>query len=162
MNKKQFNQVKGSRQVVEYRRFIRHPLCLPLSFKVLKEGDTKNEKDIHSQTINVSLGGLLFPSKCSVDNGSRISISMPFEGKVFHIRAKVVRCVKSSQKNLYEIAVTFSRPQEAFKVKMIEQIYLIAEYRDLLSLQLGKQISMEEASRKWIKRFSARFSKLYW
>ena len=104
----------------------------------------------------------MFPSKHSVDAGSRIIINMPFESKVFNIRAKVVRCVKKTEKKLYDIAVTFSRPQEAFKVKMIEQIYLIAEYRDLLTLQLGKEVSLEEASHRWIKRFSARFSRLYW
>ncbi len=148
--------------MIEYRRFIRHPLCLPLTFKILKEADKKEGKEILSKTINVSLGGLLFPSKTSVDVGARILIQMPLESKMFHVRAKVVRCVKEAGKNLYDIAVTFSRPQEAFKVKMIEQIYLIAEYRDVLSLESGKDVSLEEASRKWIKRFSERFSRLYW
>ena len=155
------NSKSGGPQVVEYRRFIRHPLCLPLAFKVIKTA-TKNNEAQQSQTINISLGGLLFPSKHSVEVGAKILIQMPFENKVFHIKAKVVRCIKTSQKKLYDIAVTFWRPQEAFKAKMIEQIYLIAEYRDLLSLQLGKEVSLEEASRKWIKRFSARFSRLYW
>jgi hypothetical protein len=45
---------------------------------------------------------------------------------------------------------------------MIEQIYLIAGYRDMLTLQSGKEVSLEEASRKWIKRYSARFKRLYW
>jgi hypothetical protein len=145
-------------QMIECRKFIRHPICFPLSFKVIKTGS----KEVHSKTVNVSLGGLLFSAKQSVDVGARIIINMPFENKVFNIRAKVVRCSKSDQAKLYDIAVSFSSPQEAFKVKMIEQIYLIAEYRDLLSLQLGKDVSMEEASRKWIKRYSARFSRLYW
>lgn len=150
-------------QTVEYRRFIRHPLCLPLSFKVVKTaGAKKNEDDERTKTINVSLGGLLFPSKKNVDAGAAIVINMPFESKVFNIRGKVVRCAKSAETKLFEIAVSFSRPQEAFKVKMIEQIYLIAEYRDLLRVQTGKDVSLEEASRKWIKRYSARFSRLYW
>src|SRR3569623_530942 len=118
-------------QMIEYRRFIRHSLCFPLSFKILKKGSQERTK-----TINVSLGGLLFPAKQAVDAGSRILINMPFENKVFNIRAQVVRCTKSAK--LYEVAVSFSSPQEAFKAKMIEQIYLIAEYRDLLTLQQGK------------------------
>lgn len=108
------------------------------------------------------MGGLLFPAKNAVEIGTRVVVNMPFETKVFNVRAKVVRCDKNPQTKLFDIAVSFSSPQEAFKVKMIEQIYLIAEYRDLLSLQLGKEVSMEEASRKWIKRYSARFSRLYW
>jgi c-di-GMP-binding flagellar brake protein YcgR len=150
-------------QTIEYRRFIRHPLCLPLSFTVVKPGRKKTEDDSErSKTINVSLGGLLFPSKKAVAEGSGIVIKMPFESKVFNIRANVVRCVKRAETKLYDIAVSFSRPQEAFKVKMIEQIYLIAEYRDLLRVQTGKEVTLEEASLKWIKRYSARFSRLYW
>ncbi len=153
---------KENMQVIEYRRFIRHPLCMPLSYKVVISGGGRNNKSIRSQTINVSLGGLLFASKHSVKPESIIVIKMPFENKVFNIRAKVVRCTQSFQTKLYDIAVSFLRIQEAFKVKMIEQMYFIAEYRDLLSLQSDKEVSLEEASCKWIKRYSARFRKLYW
>jgi hypothetical protein len=146
-------------QVIEYRRFIRHPLCFPLSYKIIK---SSKQDQPRTKTINISLGGLLFPTKEVVEVGAGIIIKMPFESKVFNIRAKVVRCVKSNQAKTYEVAVSFTSPKEAFKVKMIEQIYLIAEYRDLLSLQLGRDVSMEEASQKWIKRYSARFSRLYW
>ena len=149
-------------QVVEYRHFIRHPICLPLFFKVLEPGKKKNQEDTPSQTINISLGGLLFPSKHSVNIEAKIMIKMPFENKVFNVKAKVVRCLRNPQTKLYDIAACFLRTQEAFKAKMIEQMYLIAEYRDLLSLQTGKEISLEDASRKWIKRYSARFSRLYW
>ena len=149
-------------QIVEYRRFIRHPLCLPLSYKVIEKNLKKNTDDIRSQTINISLGGLLFPSKHPVDPKSKIEIKMPFENKVFNIKAQVVRCVRNSDTKLYDIAVNFLRMQEAFKAKMIEQIYLIAGYRDMLSLQLGKEVSLEEASRRWIKKYSERFKRLYW
>ncbi len=87
---------------------------------------------------------------------------MPFEDKLFNVQAKVVRCVQNAETQLYDIAVSFFRLREAFKVKMIEQIYLISEYRDLLVLQTGKEISLEEASHKWVKRYSNRFKKLYW
>jgi len=149
-------------QIIEYRRFIRHPLCLPLSFKVIEKNLKKDRKNIRSRTTNVSLGGLLFPSKRPVNPKSRIEIKMPFENKVFHIKAQVVRCVHNTDTKFYDIAVSFLRMQEAFKAKMIEQIYLIAGYRDLLSLQSGKEVSLEEASRRWIKRYSERFKRLYW
>ena len=149
-------------QVVEYRHFIRHPLCLPLSYKVIEKSLKKDQEDIRSQTSNVSLGGLLFPSKNPVGPESRIVIKMPFENKVFNIRAQVVRCSQNSETKLYDIAVSFLRAQEAFKAKMIEQIYLIAGYRDMLRLQSGKEVPLEEASRKWIKRYSERFKRLYW
>ncbi|MBF0490335.1 MAG: PilZ domain-containing protein [Candidatus Omnitrophica bacterium] len=149
-------------QTIEHRRFIRHPLRLPLAFVIIKSADKMDQQEMRSETINVSLGGLLFPSEKSVLPESIILIKMPIENKVFNVRAKVVRCVKIPKKKLYDIAVRFSRPQEAFKVKMIEQISLIAQYRESVIKQSGKDISMEEASRQWIQKYSERFSRLYW
>ena len=90
-------------QMVEYRHFIRHPLCLPLSYKVVEKSlrKDKDQEDIRSETSNISLGGLLFPSKHPVDPESRIVIKMPFENKVFNVRAQVVRCVQNSETKLY-------------------------------------------------------------
>ncbi|MFA6379226.1 MAG: hypothetical protein WCX16_05560 [Candidatus Omnitrophota bacterium] len=45
---------------------------------------------------------------------------------------------------------------------MVDQIYLISEYRDLLTLQLGREVSLDEASCEWIKKHSKRFKRLYW
>jgi hypothetical protein len=150
-------------QVVENRKFIRHPLCMPLTYKALGESKEDDGKGTGpARTINVSLGGLLFSSGNMVKPGTRIVISMPFEDKVFKVKALVLRCTKNEETRLFDVAVSFQRVQEAFKVKMVEQIYLIAEFRDLLALQSGKEVSLEEASRKWIKRYSARFKKLYW
>ena len=149
-------------QVIECRNFIRHPMCLPLSYRVIEKTPKKDQNGTRSQTINVSLGGLLFPSKHPVDVQSRIEIKMPFEGKVFNVRALVVRCTRNLETSAYDVAVSFLKIQEAFKVKMIEQIYLIAGYRDMLSLESGEEISLEEASRKWIERYSERFKRLYW
>jgi c-di-GMP-binding flagellar brake protein YcgR len=149
-------------QLIENRKFIRHPLCMPLAYKVLGVGKKDDKEAALAQTLNVSLGGLLFSSKNMVKAGTRIVINMPFEDKMFKVKALVVRCTKNVETAFFDIAVSFQRIQEAFKVKMIEQIYLIAEFRDLLSLQSGKQVSLEVASKKWIKRYSARFKKLYW
>jgi len=148
--------------VEEKRRFIRHPLCFPLSYKVVDKGTRGSKKEERSNTLNVSMGGLLFAAKRSVEAGSTIIVKMPFENKVFNIRAKVVHCDKSPETKLNNIGVRFYRANDAFKVKLVEQIYLISEYRDLKSMQLGRQVSLEEASREWIKRYSERFKRMYW
>jgi hypothetical protein len=69
---------------------------------------------------------------------------------------------KDEEARLYNIGVSFYRFSDAFKVKLIEQIYLIDEYRILRSVQLGHDISLKEASEEWIKRYSKRFARLYW
>jgi len=148
--------------IIERRRFIRHPISLPLAYRIIKSKVSLACEDMLAETKNISVGGLSFPAKKPVKADSMIAISMPFEDKVFNIKARVVRCDNNPETKLYDIAVNFFRLHEAFKVKMIEQIYLIAEYRDLLILQSGKDVSLEEASRRWVKRFSKRFKRLYW
>jgi len=150
------------KKLVERRHFIRHPLTLPLIYSVIKPEIRESSQDKRVKTNNISIGGLSFPTKHPVEVNSIILIKMPFENKIFNVQAKVVRCENNPETKFYDIAVKFLRLHEAFKVKMIEQIYLIAEYRDLLILQTGKEISLEEASRKWIRRYSKRFRRLYW
>ncbi|MFQ5953077.1 MAG: PilZ domain-containing protein [Candidatus Omnitrophota bacterium] len=140
----------------ERRRFIRHLLVNPLEFQVYDEEPERTE------TINVSEGGLLFTSKEDVAPGTHIKIQMPLYEKVFKIKARVVHCNKDAASGLYRIGVSFLTYSDAFKVKLIEQIYLIEEYRVLRSLQLGREISLQEASREWIKRYSETFERLYW
>ncbi len=140
----------------EKRRFIRHLLVNPLEFQVAEEEPERTE------TVNVSEGGLMFMSKKDVPAETPIKIQMPLYDKVFQIKAIVVHSTKDETAGLYKIGVKFESFADAFKVKLIEQIYLIEEYRILRSLQLGKELSLQEASKEWIKRYSKRFEKLYW
>lgn len=146
----------------ERRRFIRHPLSIPISYKVVKKTQNTVVKGIPAVTANVSMGGLLFSTKKPVKVGSLITIKLPFRDKVFNVQSKVVRCAKNTGTKLYDIGSSFYRFTDAFKTKLVEQIYLIAEYRDLRSIQLGKEISLEEASKEWIERYAERFKRLYW
>ena len=142
----------------ERRRFLRHPMCFPLRYNVLKRGSP----EVKSSTINVGRGGLMFSSKESTKIGAIILLKIPFESKVFKVRARVVHCDFNKETNLYDVGVCFNRYSDAFKVKLVEQMYLISEYRDLRSLQLGREITMQEASTEWISRYSERFKRLYW
>ena len=149
----------------EKRQFIRHSICFPLAYKVIENETTSpagSGRGKSSESINISAGGLLFSAKRPVKAGSEIQIKIPFQDKVFSVQAKAVHCRKDSETKLYNIGARFSKLNAAFKVKLIEQLYLISGYRDLRSIQLGKDMSLEDASREWIKRYSARFRRLYW
>lgn len=145
----------------ENRHFIRHSLCFPLTYKVEGSGQKGGREGV-SQTINVSAGGLLFAALKPVESGRFISIKIPFQDKIFNVQARAVHCRKDPETKLYNIGARFCRLNAAFKVKLIEQLYLISEYRDLRSLQLGREVSLEDASREWIKRYSDRFQRMYW
>ena len=141
----------------EKRRFIRHLLVNPLEFQITKEEDPRK-----SETVDVSEGGLMFMSRTDVAPQTIIQIQMPVYDKVFKIKAKVIHSAKDVAAGLFKIGVSFETYADAFKVKLIEQIYLIEEYRVLRSLQEGRDVSLREASQEWIKRYSERFKKLYW
>ena len=146
----------------ERRKFFRHPMCFPLKYRVVNKGLISRFKEEAVSTKNINQGGLLFCSKNPTEVGAIISIKIPFQAKIFNVKAKVVHCTPLKNSDLFDVGVSFLRHNEAFKVKLIEQLYLISEYRDLTSVQLGREISLEEASREWIKRYSKRFARLYW
>ena len=104
----------------------------------------------------------MFSAKDPSEVNAVILLKIPFENKVFKARARVVHCEFNTETNLYNIGVCFDRYNDAFKVKLVEQMYLISEYRDLRSLQLGREMSLQEASSEWIARYSKRFERLYW
>ncbi|MDD5634170.1 MAG: PilZ domain-containing protein [Candidatus Omnitrophica bacterium] len=141
----------------ERRHFLRHLLVYPLEFQV-----SEDEAFERTETINVSEGGLMFLSKRDVAAGTVIKLNIPLYEKVFNIKGKVVHTIQDAASGLYNVGISFINYADAFKVKLIEQIYLIEEYRTLRSLQIGKEMSLSEASREWIKRYSERFEKLYW
>ena len=146
------------------RKFIRHPLTFPLRYNILTKtkGVLPGKREAKSTTINISVGGLLFSSRQALDKGILIDLKMPFGDKVFKVKARVVHCVKNLDTKFFSVGVSFHRLRDAFKVKLIEQLYLISEYRDLRSVQLGREVTLEEASKDWIRRYSERFRRLYW
>jgi c-di-GMP-binding flagellar brake protein YcgR len=145
-------------QMEERRRFVRHPICYPL--EVTYASKKAAEK---GTTINISQGGLLFLSKRKLKCGKIIVLKLPLQDKLFKVRARIVH-VNPDKENpkLYNVGVSFYRYSDAFKVKLIEQVYLIDDYRILRSIQLGREVSFREASEEWIRRYSKRFSRLFW
>lgn len=142
----------------ERRRFIRHPICYPLEFEYASSKIRER-----SETINVSKGGLLFTSKHKLRTGRVIILKIPLKDKIFKIKAKVVHVTLDEENpKLFDVGVSFYRFADAFKVKLIEQIYLIDEYRSLRAVQLGREVTFRDASEEWIRRYSKRFAKLYW
>ncbi len=142
----------------ERRRFVRHPVSYPLEV----EYAPKKAKE-KSHTVNISEGGLLFLSNRRLQTGKFVVLKLPLQNKLFRIKAKVEH-VSQDRENpkLYRVGVSFYRYADAFKVKLIEQIYLIDEYRALRSLELGREVSFKEASDEWIKRYSKRFDRMFW
>jgi len=147
---------------IDRRHFIRHPLSFPLEYTVLGRKTDPLHFNKRVKTINISRAGLMFSARHPVRIGAMVRITMPIQGKIFKVRAIVTHCAKNFEAPFYNIGVRFYRFSDAFKVKLIEQLYLILEYRDLRRIQIGREVTLEEASKEWIKRYSERFHRLYW
>jgi len=154
--------MNNSLKTVERRRFIRHPMCYPLKYAVLRKRSDVIAGDPIFMTKDVSENGLLFAAAKPVDSGEIIVLRIPFQDRIFKVKAKVIHCDKLVGQRLYDVGVCFYRAQDAFKARLVEQMYLISEYRDLRSMETGQEMSLREASEEWIKRYSKRFQKLYW
>ncbi|MEE8359988.1 MAG: PilZ domain-containing protein [Candidatus Omnitrophota bacterium] len=142
----------------ERRRFVRHPICYPLEFEYAPKRILER-----SRTADVSEGGLLFLSKRQLQTGKTIILKLPLQNKLFKVKAKVVH-VNQDKENpkLYNVGVSFYRHSDAFEVKLVEQIYLMDEYRALRSLQLGRDITFKEASLEWVKKYAKKFDEMFW
>lgn len=116
-----------------------------------------------SRTVDVSQGGLLFSSKRRLKTGKHIILKLPLQNKLFRVQAKVVHVRKDTENSkMYNVGVSFLRKSDAFEVKLVEQIYLMDEYRMLRSLQLGRDITFKDASLEWIKRYAKKFDSMFW
>ncbi len=142
----------------ERRRFVRHPICYPLEFEYAPKRILERNR-----TVDVSEGGLLFLSKRQLQTGKTIILKLPLQNKLFKVKAKVVH-VNQDKENpkLYNVGVSFYRHSDAFEVKLVEQIYLMDEYRALRSLQLGRDITFKEASLEWVKKYAKKFDEMFW
>jgi len=89
------------------RRDIRYPLHLPVSLKVA-------DKELHTRSENVSLGGILLSSAFLIPEGSTVEVafgvaSHPDTDKQSSVRGKVLR-VQPKATGDFAVAIAFEHP----------------------------------------------------
>lgn len=132
------------------REFIRHPVSIPLEVAPQSAREQLNLK-----LNNVSLGGLSFASPIELDQGTVIKIKIPTIKPIFRVDAIVQWCKQI--KNHFEMGVQFLDKDDAFRVRMIEQICHIEEYRNEEQQKTGKRMTRNQASLEWIEKFGEDF-----
>lgn len=137
-------------QAEKSREFIRHPSTVPLEVAPQSAREQLNLK-----LNNVSLGGLSFDSPVEFHQGTVIKIKIPSIKPVFKVSAIVQWCQKF--KDHFEMGVRFLDNDDVFRVRMIEQVCHIEEYRKQLQAECGKRVSKNRASIEWIEKFGSEF-----
>ncbi len=131
------------------RKFIRHPADIPIEFNVQ---DIKIKKDSFN---NISLGGLAFSSQERIEIGRLIDVHIPTVTPAFSAAGRVAWCRK--RKEGYEVGIQFVDIEDAYRVRMVEQICHIEHYKKEIFESQGRLLSGEEAAMEWISKFASRF-----
>jgi len=69
-------------------------------------------------------------------------------------------CESSSEG--YEVGIAFYSPNDAYHVRMVEQICQIEQYRQDAWRQEGRCLSQEQAAREWIDLYADQFAQGGW
>ena len=105
------------------REFIRHPADVPIQVQSAATSGFEGRS-----TQNVSFGGLAFASATSIEPDTLIALRVPYLDPAFEVpAARVAWC--RHEGNQYVIGVQFPDSEEAFRVRMIEQLLHIENYR---------------------------------
>ena len=122
--------------------------------------DWDDEEDDYDDTTitNVGLGGLAFLSPRPLEVLQRVRVSIPVLDRDHHVVGNVVWCESSGQG--YEVGIEFEKTRDAFRVRMVEQICHIEDYRRQVERQDGRKLDSRQAAEEWIARFAGEFPKL--
>jgi PilZ domain len=133
------------------RQFIRHPADMPIEIQGVSTSGY-----VQQRTRNVSFGGLAFSSDRAIEPESIIALRIPCLRPAFEVStARVAWCQGEGGK--YAVGVQFVDSEEAFRVRMVEQICHIESYRREIAERDGRHLTSEEAAKEWISRYASSF-----
>ena len=131
------------------RKYIRHPSDIPIQFSVKQ---VKLEKH---RMRNISVGGVAIRTEERIEIGRVIDLTISSVTPAFSASGRVAWCLKRN--SFYDVGIQFIEPEDAFRIRMVEQICHIEQYKKDILEQEGRQLSGEEAAFEWINKFASDF-----
>ena len=138
----------------ESRRFIRHPMTIPI--RCSREGHhAASEHDLR----NMSFGGLSFVSNEAYSPGDMIDIEFPTLRHHAKLRGEVVWCSPASDKKPHQYlnGMKFLDESDLYHARLIEQICHIESYRRAQELHYGRKLTSQVAAEEWIAKHANQF-----
>ena len=133
------------------RRFVRHPSTIPLDCRRLGEGRCRR-----ARLRDIGRGGLCFRSREAFAVGEPVRLRLAIAERAVEAEAQVA-WVRRARRGGWEIGVHFPREQDAYAVRMVEQVCHIEAYRREVLRREGRRLSSEAAAAEWIERHAADF-----
>ena len=107
---------------------------------------------------NVSAGGLCFSSDYYLPQGVSIKINIPYLESPFVENCTVSWCHKTDDQ--YYVGVSFNNYQTVSRMRLIEQLCYIEDYRKEIFNNEKRELTAQEASQEWFEKFADRIFKI--
>ncbi len=134
------------------RAFMRHPADIPIEV----DSEQTPQSRLARRLCDVGAGGLAFASEQALAVGSMVRVRIAVVQPPFETCGRVVWC-KGGERN-FDVGVQFVSAEDAFSVRMVEQICHIEHYRQQVRQLEGRQLDAEEAAQEWVSRYAADFA----
>jgi len=135
----------------ERRAFFRHPSSAPIQV-------FPQQQALHMPMSDISNGGLAFKSNVFLEEGKVLKIRIPHVNPPFEAPCVVRWRRQLDHDNYFEIGVMFLDEQTRFRIRMVEQVCHIMQYRQQLA-EKGRHLTFEEAAKEWVDANAAKFGK---
>lgn len=136
------------------RSFIRHPSDIPIEYQADEMGSNIEREHLN----NVSAGGLSFSSPHELRPGTCITLRICDVEPHFQAHAQVAWCRREG--DFFVIGVSFTESSDLFRVRMVEQVCHIEQYKARVLAAEGRHLDGEQAAREWIQKFAHKFPRL--
>lgn len=134
------------------RRHVRQVTGIPVEVTIDHQQDYHCADD---SITNVSLGGLCFVASDRLEINDPIQVRFPVLNQEGSLNGKVVWCQKTRRG--YEVGLEFADPGEVERLKVIDQICEIENFRQAEQRE-GRNLSGEQAAREWVEQYAGEFS----
>ncbi len=139
------------------RDYIRHPSGIPI--KVVPQS---NPKQMNLQLNNVSVGGLCFDTPDYLSIGGVVKVTINSVKPVFKVKGIVQWCDPKPKdaeggSTGYTVGIEFVSPNDAFRVRMVEQVCHIEQYKKEIKESEGRRLTSQKAAIEWIAKHGAEF-----
>jgi len=139
------------------RRHVRQLTGIPI--QITLDRAPQYLKQIQDDSINnVSLGGLSFIADKRFDIDQLIQVCFPILNDKTVLSCRVIWCEKYNLD--YRLGLEFDDENERQRLKIIDQISDIENYRRRKEAIEGRSISSEQAAREWVQQYAGKFSAL--
>jgi hypothetical protein len=139
------------------RRFFRHPTDIPICVKTatLSKEEECDMKDL-------SEGGLSCFLFSPIEVGMIVDISIasidpPYQGQGKIVWVKL--CDDYRKNPRFEVGIKFTDNDEMFKVRMVQQICHIEQYKLRILKEEGRSLDSNAAAQEWIQLYAADFGR---